>query len=120
MPEATINLLETIADVLIVVLSGWAGLLFYRNYRRGSGKKAAFLTAVFTLITLFKLTQLALGTLLDLPAFAWMDTNLATEALVVVFAGANIYAISGGSGWRGSRLARKPGVEASEKKDRAA
>lgn len=104
MPEATIELLETIADILIVVLSGWASLLFYRNYRRGGGRKTAILTAVFGLIALFKLAQLALGTLLELPAFAWMDTVLATEVLVVAFAAANIYVISGGSGWRGKRL----------------
>lgn len=119
MAESTVDILETIADATIMVLSLWAGWLFSRNYQRSRTTRAAILTGVFLFVGLFKAVQLVFESFLGLESFAWMDTNLASETLIVLFAAINIVVISGGMSWRG-RLSHKPGSRTPENMNKAA
>jgi len=106
MSESLINLLETIADVVIVGICTRVAWLFWRTFVKMKSQRNLGLAAAFALVAAFKLFQVATDGFLGMAAFKWMDTVLAGEALIIFLGVAVIVVLSGGG--RQSRVLKKP------------
>lgn len=81
-----VALLEDAATVLIIAMTGWITVLFWRAYRRVGAPANFLLSAVFAVICAYKFTQFVFAGLLRVEPGAWMENEVASEGLIVLLA----------------------------------
>lgn len=90
-----IVILEDIATVLIVLMTGWISILFGQAFRRAGEPRNLLLSAAFAVVAIYKLVQFAGESLLAVKALAWMDNEVASEGLIVLLAIVVIMVLAG-------------------------
>jgi len=90
-----IPLLEDASTVLIVAMTGWIAILFWSAYRASGAPRNLLLSAAFAIICLYKFTQFVFGGLLRMESLAWMESEVASEGLIVILAIVIIVVLAG-------------------------
>lgn len=110
MSENLIDLLETMADITIFTIFSWVAWLFWRAFAMMKSGRNLALAAAFGLVAIFKLIQVTTEAFLGIEGLEWMDSVLASEALIIFLGITVIVALSGGlhGRWAKRPEGRKP------------
>lgn len=113
--EEIVELIEPIADGVIILGAAYIGWLFWRTYRRSGDRRSGVLSMIFGAMAAYFTFQVFVLDVIKSEAFEWMESHEALELMLMTMIVALSITLSVRAGWKGSRLTREQDEKKAEK-----
>lgn len=99
-----IELIEVVADFVIVAGSAWIAFLFWRTYERTGAKRSLWLSGLFAFLVVYFTIAIFAINIFSMSSLKWMEGHEALELMLMamIISLASVLTVPGS--WKGTKL----------------